>query len=495
MPSLAGLVPLFWGVFGISCLLILDAGIAAASRRSRLSGFTLGLCLATVVIGAIGFLPTRDPWSPGQGLLWGWLLGGPLLLLAVWLGLGADWPRSLASCAGCAALGVSTLALFASPSLPDALLGMGLGSIIVALLLNVAEPESDPTSAALAMIAVASTTFLALRHRDAAGARPWTVLPILWLVATGGVGAALRARVRSTHVGPSLFLLGGVGIAAAVALGLQLQGGSEFAPSLLIGALAAGVGQLSDRRAALNATQAALLGGAVALGGAAAAYRGLHGYGIGLAALAAWIVAGAGNRSDPAPGARVTAAMLTTLALHRCWVELGHSQDDSGNQAEYVALGLLLGVLLPPLLAALAPDLGRSGAAERAVTALGLAAAAACAAPAIWLLVGGAPQTSLLLGATLGAAIGTAIHGRASSRVGVAILVSLLAVMAATLITPVIEPLALKTRAERMTALALLGSLITLAAGCSAFGAARAGKGSGESVGLNESAQSGGTRG
>src|SRR5262249_28645271 len=154
-----------------------------------------GAAAAGLVIGALLTLPTRTPWSPGQTLAPGLLLGGfGVLLAGGWLRPGRFDPDSTeggflaaAGQVAAGALGIGILLLVYPDRILDALMGFGLGALAAGLFLAGAArrgPESIEAlevaaaaeQAALAAVALATATYLATLHRAPSGLREWEPL-------------------------------------------------------------------------------------------------------------------------------------------------------------------------------------------------------------------------------------------------------------------------------------------------------------------------------
>ncbi|HTE20017.1 MAG TPA: hypothetical protein VK689_16760, partial [Armatimonadota bacterium] len=205
---------LVWIALVLSVLVLGYAFARSRGGKRRAATSPIPSFLPTVAVLAAGFcltLPVQAPWSPGQTLGPGFLLGGAAVLLAVWTArrLVAPAPSGtqnasfLAHSAVFAAvtLGASVLLLLYHARALDALGGYALGALAAGLLAGGAhsaaagEDEGETASAvetaALTAVALAAATYLATFHRSAAGIREWQPLPTL-LLAT--LAAALTGR-------------------------------------------------------------------------------------------------------------------------------------------------------------------------------------------------------------------------------------------------------------------------------------------------------------
>ncbi|HEU4753278.1 MAG TPA: hypothetical protein VFU47_09240, partial [Armatimonadota bacterium] len=204
----------------------------------------------------------------------------------------------------------------------------------------------------------------------------------------------------------------------------------------------------------------ALLSALVVIGAAVPAFRELFGYGLGLLVLAGLAVTGmlSGGRVRSLARGALTLALL--LALYRVYHEWTDLSDALEPERLYYFAALVLGALLPALLASLA----RSGLRPGPLTMLlrvGLIGALAAVAPlAVWVLAGELTQPAFLVGLPVGVAfLLSRWEPRAAAETTTARLLALLMACAAFQFTSLLEPIGLRTRTERVEILAAVAAL------------------------------------
>lgn len=390
---------------------------AGAGRRSAwlAAGVTL---LVTLVFWAVS-MRTRQPFSPGQTLGWGFAIGGltgaAALLLSLRFGLiesdaGSVRPRYLTS---------SSTAFFAlfSASLPylifhgypgPAMVGFAIGAAMAAILgcctVAPVSRSTVQTWAAFA-ISIAASVVIAVAHFDQPGMRVWWSLPILMattVCAAGFVGSELGSvRKLDSRPGPSFALsslISAVLVAGLAAIySVRLVNSWQLfwvtligiLISLVISWLAAGLASGRGSGSLVDAGAGAVL---LVIGFIVVAFKLWSGLGIGLGLVAAWGVvipslgvagarqSSAGGRTaelGPIPSALTGALFLgLSVLLFRLFVE--QYRGDLGTtdiRIHYAFVGALLGAIAPSVLVSLfaAPNRAADDAAGSRWTLLGAA--------------------------------------------------------------------------------------------------------------------------
>lgn len=476
--------------------LILSALVLAygAVRGTRPKGGGLlpfaGAGAGLVLLTVLATLPKSPPWSPAQGLWPGLLLGGGAVLAAALLAerLGSETDRALAGAVELAApvLGVSVL-LLAYPGLRGTILdaygGFILGALGAGILLagrGLGEREEAPAAggAAVPAVALGLATLLALMHQSPAGVREWMPLPAL-LGGTAAAALTVRSALGRGGLIPSLAaVILPVGIMAWL-IGYRLEGRPGFLTTVLVSlalfGMLAWLGRLEQSETPGFRPDTGLLASLLVLGGGALAYRGLHGYGLALAGLCGALVARLAGR-DVSGFVERGVVLVLLLAAYRAFTEL--NEYTSGFQPDflYFYVALVGGALLPALLAGSVfrwtPAAGGRVAAPGALVRVGLTGAAAALAPlAAWVLVGERPQAALLVGLAVGAGFllsRQATGARVAGEAQLAGLAALAAAWSAVQFTRLLEPLALATRPQRITLLAVIGVIALVIIGVTA---------------------------
>jgi hypothetical protein len=395
---------LSWMALGLSAMALLHALVRAGRAKP---GPALGLkpfLLSTagiLVLGALLTLPTGSPWSRGQTLAPGFLLGGGAVLLAALAGRlqrladPADEARrrllilALGRSLGIAGatLGVSLLLLIYGGQAMDALGGYALGALTAGLILAGGirlwseDPEALEVAAlaeltALACIVLAATTHLATFHRNAANVREWQPLAALFtatlavgLAGLGALsgGAATRGAGRGWVRTLAVVFLPLLVMAGLIAF--RLNGTPAFLWAVLTGLVVYGLiawlewteaqgiePQGTRARGLVLRADLGLLASLLAIGGGVLAFRELHGYGAGIAVLAGLAVA---SVMPPPPETRAAARPLLWGALalglipvlYRVYVEVYEYHRGPEPDFYYYYVALVLGALLPPFIA------------------------------------------------------------------------------------------------------------------------------------------------
>ncbi len=479
---------LSWVALGLGALAAAHGLGRAARVKSPLPPALRPLLLAVggmVLLAVLLTLPSGAPWSPGQTLAPGLVLGAAAVMLGALAG-----GRSLGTAAGAPAAAVSVLLLLFPGRLLDALGGFGIGAVAAGVLLasgvRRTRGEDDDRAwgaevAALAAVTLAAATALAAYHRGPTGVREWQPLPaLLGAVLAAGLAARgfLPGRSQGSLPGIAVGVLPLLVIGAVAAY--RLNGTPPLLWALLTGlavfAFIAGAAGMDTGKLRLRA-DLGLLAALLALGGAALAFRELRGYGVGLAALSGVAVLAVfgeerGRVRDVVRGA---VTLLVLVTLYRVFAERYDYRRTLEPDFLYYYVALAVGALLPALLAGSAARRAFAGAGA-AVSWLTLAGLAAVAAPLVlWVLLGERAQAAMLVGLPVG--VGFALSGWGADRnpegadgvpsgeAGAGSLAGLLALgtaLSAVQLTHLLAPLAMRTRWERVGMLAAVGIVLVV---------------------------------
>lgn len=320
-------------------------------------------------------LRAAPPFSAGQRLGWGLLIGG---LAAVLAGLGCarlerpprgycPYPAGLALSMALAAVSLALLCFRGDPA--DALLGSGLGFLAVAMVFRTMQAvEAEAALALEAGGALAATLaagcVLAVHHFDSREARGWwaglLAIAAFWLLGRLLAYIATEQRLASRYPG----LLAMIAAVAAGALALilgALLGGRLEPPQQLLALLASGV--VTGALVAWLATSVATGGTALprALGIPALGmllvvflvvltFKLLDGFGVAVALVAAWAIAGAVLGAEgPVSRVPVLTLMLgANFLLVRLFVgPTGSALENADITPHYALVGIVLGIMLP----------------------------------------------------------------------------------------------------------------------------------------------------
>ncbi|MCS6861631.1 MAG: hypothetical protein NZT92_15085, partial [Abditibacteriales bacterium] len=133
-------VKLFWLAITVSVLIALDGLIAliverrrSQRPRERLPLFSFLTAAVGVLLCFIATLPTSPPFSAGQRLGWGMLIGGAFALVAAWMGQTPTRRDAMSACAW-ATLGVGLTYWLFRGYPDDALSGFALAACLVGFL-------------------------------------------------------------------------------------------------------------------------------------------------------------------------------------------------------------------------------------------------------------------------------------------------------------------------------------------------------------------------
>jgi len=347
---------------------------SAAGRAPRCPP-AIVVALAAVVGLFLISLRAAPPFSPGQRLGWGLLMGG---LAGVVAGLGCarlrrpaqvgyyPYPSGLALSMALAAVSLALLCFPGDPA--DALLGAGLGFLGVAMVFHAMQvTEAEVALALEAGGALAATLAagcaVAVHQFDSRAGRGWwaclLALAALWLL--GRLLAYIGAEQPSAARYPALLAVFAALAASTLTLVLGgLLGVRVEPPEQLYALLAVGIvtGGLVAWLAASAGAEGPAPGrlGIPALGVllvvflAVVTFKLLGGLGVAVALVAAWAVAGAvlglpgGASRTPVLALMLGVAfLLVRLLLARTHSGLEHV----GITPHYALVGIVLGVTLP----------------------------------------------------------------------------------------------------------------------------------------------------
>ena len=368
----------------VSLLLPLLSGhrLAFPDRRRALSALALGLALTALLF--LLTLPTTPPFSPGQRLGVGCLIGGVFGLLAAagCLGLARreepywPYPGILALSLALAAVSLAFLLFGGDPG--SALLGCALGFGMIAgltrLMMGGEGGHSLEAAAALAAT-LAATCLLAVAHFDKPALRGWWAFPLAlaaaWVLAqaVAHAGAATK-RSPAIRVAAAALLAAVLTLLGGLLLARRLGPLDPLAALLVTGFVTAALivwltnalaGEPQVRGPALPAALSALLMlFALVLG-----FKLLQGFGAGLALLGAWAVIASGLARGGARSFLPIQMLIfgANFLLLRLFLErIGAGPGDVQPDLHYTLIGVLLGALLPVVSLSLyaRPGLGRT---------------------------------------------------------------------------------------------------------------------------------------
>lgn len=360
------------------------AGAAPAARRAA--------ALATVVGAIVLFLltrPTEAPFSLGQRLGWGILIGGLLGTAAglCWTGrsvLGA-WSSNIsaAGVSSMALLGAGVMLLIFGDYPQPALGGFVIGALLAALIFRLAVDRSDSMELwALSATALGASILLASFRYGMTGERFWWRAPLILIaaaIASHLAGAGLTREGRG--FGRQAFVGSLITVVLALIFAWRLFPNWMFFWTALAGvvtwALVAWLAASSPESPAAGAAAAMTVVAFSALG-----FRLLGGFGIGVGLLAAWpillsalasITRAELEEDTIAARAVICAGVIGVGAmLYRLFLE-NYSWALKGFdlRAHYAFVALMLGAVFPFVLAAFFP-LGAKGGLRRVVGAVGI---------------------------------------------------------------------------------------------------------------------------
>ncbi|MDO8587236.1 MAG: hypothetical protein Q7T82_09370 [Armatimonadota bacterium] len=491
METSLGWIALAVGALGAALAFVLAGYEKQADERRD----GLIIALFTIVGAVIVFLLTRpveEPFSPGQRLGWGALIGGLLGALA---GLGSTrlitntpWKSAIASVASCslALLGTTVTLLIFKDYPQPALAGFVIGAVIAGALFRSALPASTDIEVwTLTTVALAATVTLGVFHYDNSPERFWWRAPLMTLavVIIAQFAAASTAREGRKVAIPAT-------LASVITLGLMAVMSWRLFPdwSVFMVALAgvitfALVGWLASTAASSIRASAVAAVAVVAL--SAFAFRQLGGFGVGIALLAGWAVVlpaaaasrSAGSKDEPSnPSRALVYAMFIGVGvlLLRLFLET-YSPGLAGLdlRSHYTFVTLAIGVIFPFLLVSFFPILPDHGTAGRGVGAASAGLFAAAAPLVIALVWGMKPALGFVIG-TVAAEVFVLFLclGAISSnerRFMESATLALTAQVSAVLLSGLVLPLSEGTRFTRILVLAIALALAAIWAAISAL--------------------------
>jgi hypothetical protein len=345
------------------------------SGRPKIAGnLTFGL-LVILLFFFLALLKVA-PFSPGQRLGWGWLIGGLTGLLLAGFSArmtspeGEYYPfRSGFTAAGVIAALALTLLLFKGDP-GDALLGCALGIAVIAGIFRAFTAVSEASfvtsleAGGFLAITLAAGTRLAIYHFASREARGWWVyllaLSALWLLAQAiaYILPLLYKGKRSSFL--ALCSSAGLSIILTLVLGWLLALRLEPSPAMpqFYYLLLVGLGTallllwLSFERPQENpaAFQSSALAALLVIFLVVMTFKLQAGFGAGVALTAAWGI-GLAGLAWPRKQIKLPVAALAVGAnflLLRLFLEqTGTALEDIDLSFHYTLIGLLLGVLLP----------------------------------------------------------------------------------------------------------------------------------------------------
>ncbi len=473
---------LAWISLGLGAMVVAFTALQTRPRGERLRLY-FPAELAVLIVLAIITLPTQPPWSSGQGMGLSVMMGGLAVYLAALLGNGAAsaeegrherWHLLLAAQrVALAVVAVDVVVLVSTGSTQYALMGAAVGAAVAGCLISggllLANPGSGPRDdvdekaaaaelAALVTVLLAATCYLGSMHREPDSSRPWTVLPVLF---TGVVALGLTVRgvlAGGRAQGWMMTIISAVPqVLVALVIGTRLQGTDAFWKCGLVGLGVGWVLALLARRGRAVRLEEGLLGLLLMAGAGVVAFQLLHGFGLGILALAALAATAGGFAGSERPILRVAGYLGGHFVLYRVYVEATGRTEDFVPGIFHTYAAILLAVAMPVLLVAV----GRRWASRSQLQSAALAAlitlAAGVPSAIAWILSGDAVQEAYLIGIPVGVAL-LGISGgadRLTRRWGA--LLSLPPVLAAITATHLLEPLVPKRLVEKQWWMAGLG--------------------------------------
>lgn len=395
------------------------------------------LALIAPFLGLIATLPTHGVFfAGGQRLGLGFLLGGVGALVAALPILrgrrdDAPAPVGLAAGLGVASAVVAMGLLFLRASLPDGLLGIGIGWFCSSFALLVALPAGARSNKTGQMIAAGSGMVAALSGAALLGVFHDPLTPVLaketWsaiLCAFASLGAlfvagsallpvSLPPRTRTLVPWFVVTLAGGLFLhltAGKIATEPRLV--YAGLGGLLLAPIAAALLRRGENSSASGMATMPTLAVLLVASGFMAAHQALQGVGAAGFVLALWLSLAATSRAEEqgmttrlAPNTLTLGLFATVLLLWRTFATRWAGDLRGVNLTDQYALfGVLLGATLPSLLATL-PARWRNGTNGAGAVLPVLACGILClAAPgAVILLFGAKSALALLIGLSLGA--------------------------------------------------------------------------------------------
>lgn len=406
--GLAGCLATYW--------MAVSAGDRVTPARSRApAGLTVVL---TLILWAIT-MQRRPPFSEGQALGLGFLIGGITGALAILLSsrfeAGSARIRTLAtnSTALLALFGVSLTYSIFHGNPQDALIGFSIGAVMAAILGYYSEKVEDQPSAlyieawAFFGVTLAAGVVLAVSHFNQSALRIWWPLPIL-LATTVCIASyvaselAARSKDRPAYGYSAL-------VAAVLVIGLSAVYSWKIVSSwqllevaavgIGVGAIAAWLSALLDRSkdspGGLEISAVIIL---LVMAFVVVAFKLWSGLGIAIGLIAAWSLALAGvgdwgrdGVEESTSSTRPLSPVLSlgaVLLLFRLFIELHRGSLRGGDlRVHYTFVGAMLGVVIPFLLASSLLRLKNSNGGSRVLASVCLIGLLAAASPILLFLI------------------------------------------------------------------------------------------------------------
>jgi len=454
-PDVPTHVKVFWLILTVSGLVALNGLIALVVERRRQQRprerpplFPFLAAAFFVLLCFLATLPTSPPFSAGQRLGWGLLIGGAFALLAAWMGQIPTKSYATSLCAW-ATLGVALTYWLFRGYPDDALGGFALAACLVGFLLEGfgargkgSQHPSTLHAYLLSTVALVAALLLAQEHYSGRRFREiaeplWNVfpltLPALGLVAGVLTQAAQRVQRRRAWVGatlgalavllvfgggawwltrrtfgaPSLFLPVATGILSAMVLAFLVSGVQEWKREnvLMVEETTTNLPPPLLGKEGSSLLPSAALAVLIVLFTYLNCIRFLSGYGAALGALAMLMFFVAIDTSSEAQSDRLrytaplTSAMVVA-ALFRIFLESYYTDSHRVSlYTHYVFMGLATGVLVPWCLREMGNwEVGKLGGVVGALL-LGLACVAL--PPLVFVFWGFKPLVGLMAGLVL----------------------------------------------------------------------------------------------
>ncbi len=421
----------------VTYLMLATAGPCAASdagkRRSR---WVAGVTLLTALIFWAISMQQRTPFSTGQTLGLGFLIGGISGSIAILLGQRLAFPHNdsarlnrlaVHSIMFFALFDVSLVYLIFHGNPHWALIGFSIGAVMAAILSRAASDDAALGAIHIEMwavfgISIAVGIVLAAQHFDQSALRIWWSLPILLAVTVmlaSFVCAELRlSRFLSTLI--SVFLT--IGLSAIYSwrivedwslLGVVAAG---IAAAAIISWVTRSLNRAGDRSYGLEAASASAL---LVVAFIVAAFKLWAGLGIDIGLIAAWSIAlQLFDTADPSSADASDGMAPVSYALHGA-LSLGLMillfkvfgdlyRPELGNtdlRIHYTFIGALLGIILPLIFASAITRQRQSSTDMRVLAGIALIGLVSAVAPILLYLVWGIKVVlGLVFGVTASAA-------------------------------------------------------------------------------------------
>jgi hypothetical protein len=386
MESILAWIGLGAGILGAATSFV-TASLAPQPPPAQRPRIAPGLVLG-IVLTAIFFLltlPTQPPFSPGQRLGWGFLIGGAVGLVAAVGAARTDradrsyWPYPAAVTLSLALAGCSLVILLFRGDPTDALLGCALGLAMIGGIFRTILPTQpaaaeagDPVDAPLAAYALEASAImavtlaagcsLAVYHFHESGLRGWwaylPALASLWIA--GQTVASIPSAHRVVARYPLLWAMAAAAFSLVLVLVFGWRVGAKLEPAESLGlllvagsvtaALIAWLAIGAEDKPWLGAVRAHALGAMLMLFLVVLSFKLLAGFGAAVALMVGWAVAGPllGLRSPARRAPAQALAVGANLLLLRLFLERsGGTVGEVELSLHYALIGVVIGALLP----------------------------------------------------------------------------------------------------------------------------------------------------